>query len=98
MRLSQVAAQLNQGPVTFVAHGNSMSPKIESGDKITVEPVADYFEIKKGDIVLVKVHGRWLLHLVTATNDHRVQISNNHGHVNGWAMRSSIVGKLKRGS
>lgn len=96
MRLSEVATKLKEeSSIAFVAHGNSMTPRIRSGDKITVEAITDYALVKKGDVVLAKVHGRWFLHLVSATEDKRVQISNNHGHVNGWAMRSSVVGRLR---
>lgn len=36
--------------------GNSMSGKIESGQLVTIEPTS-LEDVKKGDIVLCKVHG-----------------------------------------
>jgi phage repressor protein C with HTH and peptisase S24 domain len=87
--------QLADGPVTFTAHGSSMTPKIRSGDTVTVEPV-DSATVKRGDIVLAKVKGSLYLHLVTATESDRVQISNNHGHVNGWTSRAQIYGRYVR--
>ena len=64
--------------------GNSMTPRIKSGQKHELTPCT-LEEIEVGDIAYAKVHGRWFTHLVTAKNEQKgVQISNNHGHVNGW--------------
>ncbi len=85
--------QLREGrTVSFRPRGNSMTPKIESGDLCTVTPVATS-EVRKGDIVLCKVGGREYLHLVSAVQGERFQISNNHGHVNGWVSAANIYGK-----
>lgn len=78
--------------VSFRPRGNSMTPKIKSGDLCTVVP--DISEIKKGDIVLCKVRGSQYLHLVSAIRGDQYQISNNHGRVNGWITVSNIFGKL----
>jgi len=41
--------------------------------------------IRKGDIVYVKVRGRFYTHLVVAIGqDGRYLIGNNHGGINGW--------------
>lgn len=77
--------------VSFRPHGNSMTPKVKSGQLCTVEP-ADLDTVEVGDIVLCKVNGYVYLHLVSAKRDGQVQISNNHGHVNGWT--TSVFGKL----
>lgn len=82
--------------VSFRPRGNSMTPKIHSGQLCTVEPLTDASIIEKGDIVLCKVNGAEYLHLVTSTKDDRFQISNNHGHVNGWVGRKSLFGRLIR--
>lgn len=64
--------------------GNSMTPLIKSGQRIVLSPVRR--EIKVGDIVLAKVKGHYYIHLVSAAQPSGPwQISNNHGHVNGWA-------------
>lgn len=77
--------------VKFRPHGNSMQPRIESGQLVTVEPVNR--QIVPGDIVLCKVEGRQWLHLVSAVgSDGRYQISNNKGHVNGWCTAQNIFG------
>lgn len=67
-----------------------MKPKINSGDLVTIEPLDR--DPRKGDIVLCKVHGRQFLHLVSGVRLPLFQISNNHGHVNGWCSRQAIYG------
>jgi hypothetical protein len=69
-----------------------MSPKIQSGQLCTVEPV-DIALLQVGDIVLCKVRGAEYLHLVKAVQDGRFQIGNNRGFINGWIGPSSIFGK-----
>jgi hypothetical protein len=79
--------------VSFRPHGNSMTPKIKSGQLVTVVP-AKLEDLRKGDIAFCKVRGTYHLHLVTAIRDGQVQISNNHGHVNGWT--SQVWGKISK--
>jgi hypothetical protein len=87
-------ANLQTGAVvSFRPRGNSMSPKIESGQRCTVAPV-DTATLVPGDIVLCKVHGSEYLHLVKAIQGDRFQIGNNRGHINGWVGASAIFGKL----
>jgi phage repressor protein C with HTH and peptisase S24 domain len=89
---SNYATKLKAGEtVKFRPRGNSMQPKIESGQLITVSPV-DKSKIQKGDIVLCKVNGHWYVHLVTAVQGKRFQISNNKGHINGWVGENSVFG------
>lgn len=88
-------AALQQGlTVSFRPHGNSMLPKIRSGDLCTVEPVTDASTLAIGDVVLCKVGKSQYLHLITAREGGRVRISNNHGHHNGWANPQAVYGKL----
>lgn len=95
MNLTPIANMLRQGrTVTFIAHGSSMEPKILSGQKVTVEPV-DPASVRKGDVVLARVRGRYYLHLVKATKLDQVQIANNRGHVNGWTARAQVLGRLQ---
>jgi signal peptidase I len=86
--------------VTFKPKGNSMKPRIYSGDEITIEPIKDYSKISKGDIVFCKVKGNHYVHLVKATSDtmdeKRFQIGNNKGHVNGWIGTEQLFGKVTR--
>lgn len=86
------ADKLKNGEIVkFRPRGNSMSPKIESGQEVTVSPVTT---ISKGDIVLCKVSGRYYVHLVSAVHGERFLISNNHGRVNGWVGKNNIYGKV----
>ena len=70
-----------------------MSPKIESGQLCTVEPVAPE-ALVVGDIVLCKVDGSEYLHLVKAVQGQKFQIGNNRGRINGWVGRNAIFGRL----
>lgn len=90
---TQYIADLQNGKtVQFRPKGNSMVPLINSGDKVTVEPVL-ISALSKGDIVLCKVNGYQYLHLVNAIGtDGRVQIANNRGRINGWTR--TVFGKV----
>jgi len=63
--------------------GNSMLPLIKSRQPCELRPIDR--PLKKGDIVYAKVRGHYYTHLISAIGqDGRVQISNNHGRINGW--------------
>ena len=83
--------QLSEGEtVQFRPRGNSMKPKIKSGQLVTVEPLEGDPEV--GDIVLCKVKGKEYLHLVKAKRADQYQIGNNQSGINGWIRRGSIFG------
>jgi hypothetical protein len=83
--------------ITFDApNGNSMRPKIVPKQTVTVAPLGEGEFPEPGDILLCRVKGSQYLHLVSAVQGDRVQISNNHGRVNGWITKSGIYGKLVR--
>lgn len=69
-----------------------MTPKIESGAEVTLEPIVDYESLKKGEVVLASIGRSVYLHLISSIDKNKVQISNNHGHVNGWT--SKIFGRV----
>ena len=75
--------------------GNSMTPILRSGEVVTVEPLKPTDELRRGDIVIAKVHGRVYLHLVHGLRGAEVQIGNNHGHINGWTPREQVYGRLR---
>lgn len=79
--------------VSFRPRGRSMEPRIRSGQLCTVEP-ATVREVAVGDVVLCVVRGAQYLHIVTAKRAEQAQISNNHGHVNGWT--AAVYGRLVR--
>lgn len=93
MRYPDIIRELDAGhSVSLKPHGNSMTPMIKSGDRITLSPCSPS-EVTVGDAVLAKVKGRYFIHKVTAIGDDgRFQISNNHGHVNGWSRQ--VYGKV----
>ena len=89
---TQYIEKLKSGEtVQFRPRGNSMKGKIESGQLVTVAPIATR-TLKKGDIVLCKVNGTQYLHLIKAIQGDRYQIGNNIGRINGWTNINSIFG------
>lgn len=93
MRYPEIIQELSEGrSVTLKPKGNSMTPIIRSGQRIVLSPV-DPDDVQVGDAVLAKVKGRYFIHKVTAIGDDgRFQISNNHGHINGWSRQ--VYGKV----
>jgi phage repressor protein C with HTH and peptisase S24 domain len=89
-----IAELLEGKTVEFRPRGNSMTGRISSGQLCTVEP-ADRDPVKN-DIVLCKVRGAQYLHIVSAVRGDQFQISNNHGHINGWTTRKNIYGILSK--
>lgn len=79
--------------VEFRPTGGSMTPLVYSRQKVRVAP-ADPDRVEVGDIVLARVAGTVHLHLVSAVDAprRRVQISNNHGRVNGWTGYDRVLG------
>jgi phage repressor protein C with HTH and peptisase S24 domain len=84
--------------VSFRPKGNSMQPKIESGNLVTVSPSLG--ELKEGDIVLCKVKGNQYVHLIKAVKidgDNKLYlIGNNKGGTNGWIGVAGIYGRVIR--
>ena len=70
-----------------------MTPKVESGDQVVVKQVP-IKALRVGDAVYAKVKGNYYLHLLSAIDEtqNRYQISNNHGHVNGWVNAENVYG------
>jgi hypothetical protein len=92
-RYNELCKRLAAGEtVTYVEHGNSMSPRMKNGVTVTVAP-CKLEDLKIGDVAFCKVNGAFYLHYVKAIGqDGRVQIGNAHGHVNGWSRR--VFGRL----
>jgi signal peptidase I len=84
---------LEKGEVSWKPHGNSMTPRIDSGDQVLLKKVP-VKALQVGDIVYAKVKGNYYLHLLSAIDEpgDRYQISNNHGYVNGWVAAHNIFG------
>lgn len=92
MSWPRIVSRLENGEdVTINPRGQSMTPRIKSRQSVTISPVGDT-PIEEGMVVLAKVRGRYYLHLVTVVDGNRVQISNNHGFVNGWTTLDKVFG------
>lgn len=95
MNYNKCKEQLKKGRnVLARPHGNSMKPRIKSGQRIIISPKIDSLE--KKDIVFCKVKGRYYVHLISAirAEGEEFQISNNKGHINGWTKKKNIFGKV----
>lgn len=87
-------ALLRQGQtVKFRPRGNSMQPRIKSGQLCTVVPTS-VDNVIVGDVVLCAVRGAQYLHLVKARQGDRLLIGNNRGGTNGWIGPNGLYGKL----
>ena len=83
---------LRSGRVATVRpHGNSMAGRVEDGQVVALDPPASA-GVLVGDVVLVRVRGRVLLHLVKAADGRRFLIGNNRGGVNGWVGPDAVYG------
>ena len=72
--------------------GNSMLPKIKSGQKHLLSPIS-VEDVKVGDIVFCKVRGRYVTHLVYALSETKgLLIGNNKGRMNGWT--KNVFGRV----
>lgn len=74
-----------------------MTPRIKSGQTCTYSPVTRPEDVRLKDAVFCKVRGSYYTHLVTGIRGDEkqgfeFQISNNHGHTNGWTSLSHIYG------
>lgn len=90
------AEHLKNGEECIVTgYGQSMTPILKSGQSVRVVPITDNIILEKNDIVFCKVAGHFYLHKISAIkNNKSYQISNNHGHVNGWVSQAQIYGKV----
>lgn len=93
---NQITAKHLQGGeiCKVIGFGQSMTPILKSGQPVICVPVNKDTELKKNDIVLCKVNGKYYLHKISALKNKQYQISNNHGHVNGTISRNNIFGKV----
>lgn len=105
-RLQPILDRLANGEtiVGYKESGNSMTPLISHREPINLSPV-NTSKLEVGDIVLAKVSGRFYTHIIYAIKEGRVQIGNNHGHINGWtplekvyAIVSAVDGVARSGT
>ena len=79
------------GSVVITCNGNSMRPLIAPKEAIHLRKV-DLSLLRVGDAVFCRINGNLQVHLISAVDKDRFQISNNHGHVNGWINHYNIFG------
>lgn len=84
----------NGKTVKIRPRGSSMTPKVKSGQLVTIEPIEDHSTLKRGDIVLCVVNGSQYLHLIKSKGSGRFLIGNNHGKTNGWTNSKNVFGIL----
>ncbi|MFY7951034.1 MAG: hypothetical protein ACOVT5_00880 [Armatimonadaceae bacterium] len=73
--------------------GGSMRGRIESGQLVTLAPIAPA-DVRVDDAVFVAWKGNYLLHLVKEIDGERFLIGNNVGKLNGWVELSAVIGKV----
>lgn len=93
----QLAKPDGPDEVTIRPRGHSMEPIIMDRQEVTIAKLKDTDTLNVGDVVIARVRGHVYLHKVTAVDGDRVQISNNHGYVNGWTSRPRVVGRVNLG-
>ena len=92
--VSEALQELSAGRTARVRpRGGSMRGRIESGDLVTIAPVAAA-AVRVDDAVLVQWGRNWLLHLVKEVRGDQYLIGNNVGKINGWVPGTAIVGKV----
>lgn len=74
-------------------HGGSMRGRIESGQLVTIAPVAAE-AVQVDDVVFLRWKGNYLLHIVKEIGEEGFLIGNNLGKINGWAAREDILGRV----
>ena len=94
-------ARLQAGEtVEFRGSGNSLHPRIKSGECCRYVPVRKHEDIKEKDIVFCQIKGRYWGHMVKkktfvgGKDDYEYTISNIHGWENGTCALEHIYGKV----
>ncbi len=72
----------------------SMRAAIKHGETLTMSPVVDPREVQVGDIVFVKWHEGYIIHLVQEIQGDQFLIVNSLGKINGWVKGSDILGHV----
>src|SRR5689334_14971064 len=90
--VTEALVELRQGKTAKVRpQGGSMRGRIESGQLVTLEPVADSSKLAVNDAGLVRWKGSYILHIIKEIRDNEILIGNNIGKVNGWASKDVVV-------
>jgi hypothetical protein len=94
-------ARLQAGEtVAFRGGGNSLHPRIKSGECCRYAPVASHEDVKAKDVVFCQIKGRYWSHLVKkktfvgGKDAYEYTISNIHGWENGTITLGHVYGKV----
>jgi len=83
---------INDETIITTARGNSMQPRIKSGQKHKIVP-AQWFDVGVGDIVYCKVKNNYYTHIVKKLDKKLgCLIGNNRGNINEWT--KNIYGRV----
>jgi hypothetical protein len=74
----------------------SMRNAYKHGQLLTFVPVTATQEIQVGDIVYVKWHNGYIVHLVQEIRGDQFLIANSLGKINGWVNGSDIIGRVTK--
>ena len=87
--------QLGRGyPFRFVAGGGSMWPLVRDGSQVVIHP-CDHDQVTVGDIVLLSVEDRLVLHRVVASAAERILVrGDSRDMADGWYARGRVLGRL----
>lgn len=80
-----------KGECVIRCNGKSMLPIIAPNESIHLKKVS-HQQLRVGDAVFVRIKSNLQVHLISAIDKDRFQISNNHNFVNGWVGANSIYG------
>lgn len=80
----------------FRPKGDSMEPRIRSGQMAVVQPITSPYALNRGDIVLCTVGRHQYLHQVLQIDGgkRQVLIGNMKGKENGWTTFERVYGRL----
>jgi len=84
-------------PLTLDAQGHSMWPLIQHGDRVVVQPLASFNPVTRGDIVLIVLAGRLVLHRVIAVSSFGITTKGDAvARPDPRVDRASVLGVLPR--
>ena len=99
IRYDDFKARLLEGEtVQFRSGGNSLRPKIMSGECCVYQPVRTHEDVNEGDIVFCQIGEKYWGHMVKQKTyvggDYVYTISNLKGHENGTTDLAHIYGRV----
>ena len=74
----------------------SMRAILIHGQTLTMTPVIDFQDIHEGDIVCVKWHKGYIIHIVKEIQGDKFLIVNSVGKINGWVVGKDILGRVSQ--